>query len=189
MMAGYSNIRLMPLACFSLWLTLVIVLPVQARAEGGRELRSQYATVLYDSPELLQEFNENLQLGRQLGYVLQMRKAITREDELRAKLDIVINKAQEVLDMRPQNLRFFIKLFPDEKGVREEYKRNYHQEVNYLAYYSLSRKTMYLSVNRVSLRVFAHEVGHVIVDHFFPVRPPYKIHELMAQYVETHITD
>ncbi|OQX13534.1 MAG: hypothetical protein BWK76_16055 [Desulfobulbaceae bacterium A2] len=184
-MRGKTNIGLRLLCC-SLWFFL---LPQVLRAEGGGELRTQYATVQYDSPALLQEFNDNLQLGRQLGHVLTMRKALTREDELRAKLDIVINKAQEVLDMRPQNLRFIIRLYPNEQGVRAEYKKNYNQEVNYLAYYSLSRKTMYLSVNRVSLRVFAHEVGHVIVDHFFPVRPPYKIHELMAQYVETHITD
>jgi len=174
----------LPLLC-----AVLLLLPGLMPQVHAAELHSQFAVVLYDDPTLLRDFNDNLQVGRQLGYLLQMRRIQTREDELRAKMDIVIGKAQDVLDMRPQKLRFNIQLFPDEAGVRAEYFRNYNQKVDYLAYYSLSRKTMYLSVNRVNLRVFAHEVGHVIVDHFFPVRPPYKIHELMAQYVETHITD
>ncbi len=35
----------------------------------------------------------------------------------------------------------------------------------------------------------AHEIGHAIVDHYFKVRPPYNVHELMAQFVEKRISD
>jgi predicted metalloprotease len=61
--------------------------------------------------------------------------------------------------------------------------------VNYLAFYSLSKKTIWISVDDANLHVLAHEIGHAVVDHYFKVRPPYNIHELMAQFVEKHITD
>jgi len=33
-------------------------------------------------------------------------------------------------------------------------------------------------------------VGHAVADQYFNVkRPPYKIHELMAQFAERHVTD
>jgi hypothetical protein len=48
---------------------------------------------------------------------------------------------------------------------------------------------MYLSIRDVKLRVIAHEIGHVVVDHYFDVPPPVKIHEVLAQFAETHISD
>ena len=37
--------------------------------------------------------------------------------------------------------------------------------------------------------VLAHELAHVVVDLYFGVPPPQKIHELLAQFVETHLKD
>jgi hypothetical protein len=69
------------------------------------------------------------------------------------------------------------------------YLAKYGKEANHIAYYSLREDTIYISVDDTKLRVIGHEIGHAIVDHYFEVRPPYKIHELMAQFSEKHITD
>ena len=153
------------------------------------ELKARKATIIYDSPDDLEEFNYNIYLSRSLGNLLKSRRVVTMEDEVRAKVDILVDKVGSVLDMNPKNLHFTLRIYPSTKGVHDVYMKSYGRKVNYIAFYSMSRKTMYLAVNKVNLRVFAHEVGHVVVDHYFKVRPPYKIHEVMAQYAEKHITD
>jgi len=153
------------------------------------ELKAHKATIIYDSPDDLEDFNYNIFMGRGLSNLLKRRHVVTMEDEVRAKVDILIDKVGSVLDMNPKNLKFTLRLFPDTQGVQDVYMKSYGRKVNYIAFYSLGRKTMYLAVSKVSLRVFAHELGHVVVDNYFKVRPPYKIHEVMAQYAEKHITD
>jgi len=155
----------------------------------GYELKTKYTTIVFNSREDLDEFNDNIYIGRKLGFLLKQKRIVTLEDEVRAKVDILIKKVCDVLDMYPANLNFTLRLFADTKGTQAAYRKYYGRNATYIAFYSMGRKTMYIAVNKVSLRVFAHETGHVVVDHYFKVRPPYKIHEVLAQYSEKHITD
>ena len=150
---------------------------------------SRYATIFCTDPELLNEFNENLYLGRNLSRMIKRKNLITIQDEVEAKIDIVVEKVEVVLDMFPENLHFNLVLLPSAEEVSRFYKKNYGKSVNHIAYYSLTQKTIYISVDDTKLKVLAHEIGHMIVDNFFQVRPPYTIHELMAQFAEKHVTD
>jgi predicted Zn-dependent protease len=47
--------------------------------------------------------------------------------------------------------------------------------------------TIYTSEQDISDSVIAHEIGHAVVDHFFTVKPPEKIGEMLAQYVDVHL--
>lgn len=153
------------------------------------EQSSRYVTIYYANKKLLHGFNERLILGRRMDYILRKQHPVTVEDEVLAKVDIVIEKAEIVLDMFPDNLHMNLVLLPSSDAVDAEYKKKYRKNVDYISYYSLSEKTIYISVEDVRLQVLAHEIGHAIVDHYFKVRPPYAIHELMAQFTEKHITD
>ena len=73
--------------------------------------------------------------------------------------------------------------------VNRIYKQKYGKKAHNIAYYSLAEDTIYISVDDARLRVLAHEIGHAVVDHYFKVRPPYNIHELMAQFAEKHVSD
>lgn len=114
---------------------------------------------------------------------------LTVADEVRAKVDIIVEKVQIVLDMFPDYYRVHLVLLPDDDDVARVYQKKYGKSVDHIAYYSLSEKTIYISVDDVQIRVLAHEIGHSVVDHYFEVRPPYNIHELMAQFAEKHVTD
>ncbi len=113
----------------------------------------------------------------------------TVEDEVLAKADVIIEKVQVVLDMFPDKLHVTLVLLPDEGDVAASYKKRYGKHQENIAYYSLSAKTIFISVDDTKLRVLAHEIGHAVCDQYFKVRPPYKIHELMAQFAEKHVTD
>ncbi len=168
-----------------LFLLLVIQIPHDVQAEG----KSRYVTLTYSDKQLLRDFNDELSLGRKLSYYLRNKDIITVEDEVLAKLDVIIEKAEVVLDMFPDDLHLNFVLLPEQSDVSEMYMKKYGKEADHIAYYSLQEDTIYISVDDTKLRVIAHEVGHAIVDHYFKVRPPYNIHELMAQFTEKHITD
>ena len=149
---------------------------------------SRYFTVRWSDPKLLHQFNDNLMIGR-LSRFMQKKNIVTVEDEVYAKLDVVLEKAQLVLNMYPNNMTVTVVLLPDAKTLAAVYQQKYGKESNDIGYYSLSENTVYVSVKDVNLRVIAHELGHAIVNHYFKERPPYHIHELMAQFTEKHITD
>ncbi len=159
----------------------------QDSARAGQQ-KSRYATLSYPNKQVLHEFNDNLRLNRKLNYAMR-KNVVTVADEVLAKLDIIIEKVQIVLDMFPDFYHVRVVLLADDDDVSRVYKEKYGKRANHIAYYSLSEKTIYISVDDTKLRVVAHEVGHSVVDHYFKVRPPYNIHELMAQFAEKHVTD
>ena len=153
------------------------------------EIETRYAKVVYADEALLRTFNEEVVLGGGLFFLGQRPQQVTIQDELRNKLNNIVEKVLAVLEMYPKRLRFTLVLLPDAKEVQRVYRENFGKEVNYIAFYSPKQKTMYLSIRDVELRVIAHEIGHVVVDHYFDVPPPVKIHEVLAQFAETHIRD
>ena len=169
-------------------LSLVIALHVSAIPVVGH-CQSRYVTLSYGDPALLREFNKNLYLGRELSAMMRKQNIITIEDEVHAKIDVVVEKVEVALDMFPNNLHFKIVILPTAREVSGVYKSKYGKSVNHIAYYSLTEKTIYISARNTRLRVLAHEIGHMVVDHFFKVRPPYNVHELLAQFAEKHVTD
>ena len=167
---------------------LFILLLLLPAISAGQELKTRYADIYFSDYNLLRSFNKKLYLGRQLNYLLRNRRLITVSDEVSAKVDIIVEKVETVLDMFPRFLHFSLVLLPSAKDVQHVFYKKHGVRCNYIAYYSLTEKTVYISVHNVNLRVFSHEIGHMVVDHYFKVRPPYKIHEILAQYAEKHVT-
>ena len=158
-------------------------LPAFCASTEGR-----YFTLQYGSREIVRKFDDQIDLSGSLSRMMR-KNTVTVEDEVVAKTEAIVEKAEMVLDMLPDNFHFYLVLLPNQEDIARVFLQKYHKNVNYLSYYSLSEKTIYISVDDVNLRILAHEIGHAIVDHYFKVRPPYTIHELMAQFTEKHITD
>ncbi len=167
----------------------LVALMLLLGSAGFSSAGSRYATLICNDPKLLTEFNENLYLGRNLSRMIKRKNLITVQDEVEAKIDIIVEKVEVALDMFPENLHFTLVLLPTARDVSGIYNKFYGKKVDHIAYYSLTQKTIYISVDDTKLKVLAHEIGHMIVDNFFKVRPPYTIHELMAQFAEKHVTD
>ncbi len=174
--------------CFILSLSALLSMYV-ATGVSAFEIKSRYVTLQYESKELLRDFNHELFIGRSLSRMMRKKNVVTIEDEVLAKVDVIIEKAQVVLDMFPNSLHIGIVLLAEAEDVGRNYEEQYGRSANHIAYYSLSEKTIYISVDDTNLEVFSHEVGHAVVDHYFKVRPPYNIHELMAQFTAKHISD
>lgn len=150
------------------------------------EISSRYAKIIYYEIDHLREFNDELYMGRLRANV---KSSDTLEEEVVAKLDFIVEKVMSVLDMFPKDLSFSIIIHRDEEGVKADFRNIYKVDVDYIAFYSPSRNTVFYSADNGNLRVVAHEIGHVVAENYFTISPPQRIHEVMAQYAEQHITD
>jgi hypothetical protein len=154
----------------------------------ANELKSRFTTIVYNSEDLVRKFNKELSLGR-LSYLLKNRPSITVEDEVGNKVDVIIERVETILEMFPRDVKFTIILLPSEDEVQAVYKNKYGRSVDYIAFYAPKDKILYISVSDVELGVLAHEIAHVIIDFYYNISTPTKIHEVLAQYVETHLRD
>ncbi|MCM2285302.1 MAG: hypothetical protein NDI81_11000 [Desulfobacula sp.] len=173
--------------------TLYIILFIGALAclpceSEAVDLESRYAVISFEDQDALRRFNNELYMGR-LGSQMRRNSGETIEDEVISKIDFIVEKVMMTLDMFLPQLKFFIVIHPDEKTVQRDFNEIYKVEVDYIAFYSPSRNTVFYSADNSSLRVVAHEIGHVVAENYFPISPPQRIHEVMAQYAEQHITD
>lgn len=110
-------------------------------------------------------------------------------EKLADRLDILFNRVKKLLDMYPRTKDVKIKIFKDRKKLDNEYYRIFRKKEGYISFYIHKYKTIYTTERDISDSVIAHEMGHVITDHYFVVKLPGKIGELMATYVDLHLDD
>ncbi len=168
-------------------LALLFVL-LSFAVSSGFELQTRYTTISYGNEEHLRRFNKEIVLGS-LSYLLRNRTSITLNDEIRNKIDILVERVEAILEMYPKNVKFTISLLPSEDDVRETYQRKYGRRVDFISFYSPRDKTIFVSIKDIDLAVLAHETAHAIIDIYYGRTTPTKIHEVLAQYVEAHLRD
>ena len=167
--------------------TFLILISTQSLSYG-LELTSRYATIVFEDENLHRKFNHELLLGS-ISHLMRYKKSLTWQDEIKNKVDVLVERVVVVLDMHPKDVRFKLVLLPKEEDVQQMFKAKYDKSVGYIAFYAPKDKTIFLSVNDIRIGVFAHEIGHLIVDLYYGTTTPSKIHEVLAQFVETHLMD
>lgn len=155
---------------------------------SAAELRTGPATLVFEQDGLLAKFNDALSL-RGMAYFRKTRRGFTVEEEAAAKVDAVVRRVGDILDMFPHNMNFMIVLLPSAADVRKVLREKYMSKAEYPAFYDYKDKKVYVSVDDLDIEVFSHEIAHVIMSHYFGVQPSAKIHEVLAHYVTEHIRD
>jgi hypothetical protein len=165
-----------------------LTLVVFCSASSGSELKTRYATILYQNEDHLRRFNKEIPLGS-LSYLLRGKKSITTDDEIRNKIDVLIERVEAILEMFPKDLKFSLSLLSSDDEVQGVYRSKYARNADYIAFYSPGDRTIFVSVKDIDTGILAHEIAHVIIDLYYGMSTPTKIHEVLAQYVETHLRD
>ena len=111
------------------------------------------------------------------------------KDEIAYKFDLIFSKVQEILDMRPKDLRMNVRIYRGQDDLDRVYVEIFRQDNRFIAYYVFKINTLFASEDKVSANVLAHEIAHCVVDHYFSVIPPTKVAEMIAQYADVHIRD
>lgn len=151
---------------------------------------SRYSRVFYEDIETLRLFNRRVKLGS-LSYILKKRypKEISLEKQVSEKIDIIVDRVKTILDMYPKNFKVDIKITPDSNLVKSIYKKRYYRGTEFVAFYSPQERTIYISAEDAKSNILAHELAHSIIDQYFGVAAPVKIHEILAQYVDENFEE
>jgi len=153
-------------------------------------IESAYFTI-YCRPEAnLKAIREKLRRRRfYIGRGLKPKPSSSPQEKIAYRIDLIFNRARDILDKRPRNMDDKIKIFKDRSELNDEYYSIFGQRKNFKSFYIHKYETIYTNESDISDSVMAHEMGHAIVDHYFVVSPPEKIKEMLSSYVDMHLEE
>ena len=111
------------------------------------------------------------------------------QNQVSEKIDIIVERVKTILEMHPRNFKVAIHILSDSDKVKAIYRKKYHQDVDFIAFYSPIEKTIYIAADDSKSNILAHELAHAIIDQYFGVAAPVKIHEILAQYVDENFEE
>lgn len=105
------------------------------------------------------------------------------------RIDLILKKVEEILDMYPLRMNAKIKIFSDRDDLSDEFEKIFRSSGDFKAFYIHRYRTIYVSEETISDSVLSHEMAHMVVDNYFSVIPPEKVREMLARYVDEHLED
>lgn len=151
-------------------------------------INSRYCTIWLD-PELEVET-----VNRRINTWLIRPQALRREadgpmEQLAVKCDTLFRRAQELLDMYPPGIHVTVRVARHRQQLKDVHAARYGYGTEAIAFYLFEDNTIYATAKDLSESVLAHEMAHCVIDHYFGVRPPRKVEELLAMYVDAHLRE
>jgi len=171
---------------------------VDKSAETSNEISKQgkwlvaggeYVTIYYDEAADLKAIERRLRRKIFFFGESRSREDLSEPQKVLHRLDLIFNKAQQILEMHPANIHIKVKIFSSQEELDDLYYTLFKTRVNFKGFYIHAHNTIYTAEDSISDSVIIHEMGHAIVDHYFSMTPPPKVGELLAQYVDMHLED
>jgi hypothetical protein len=108
------------------------------------------------------------------------------EKELASDIEILFNRASDILDMHIYSLKGHIKVFADFQQLADFYHRRFKGILpcTGFSFYLPEYDSIYISAFYFRREILGHEMGHAIMSRYFVVQPSIKIQEVLAGYVE-----
>jgi hypothetical protein len=178
-----------------LWLiifTLFYLAFVPAEALGEEHVyESKLVTIHYNDEHLLDEFEDRIRpsgFTYALNTIFLGESGASKDASLGEFVDTLFKRVQQILGMPQPSLRVKIQLLKDQKDVSWTFASITGKPTKAPAFYWKKTNTIYLQPQKLSTGILAHEMAHVIIDHYFVIRPPSKIAEMLCQYVDKEIS-
>ena len=152
-----------------------------------RRIDSHYCTVWLQTSVDIRKINRKINTWRLKPEVKTKGIEIEEDDELAAKCDTVFRRAEEILDMYPPGIHTTLRIAKKRDDLKDIYAGLFGYGTEAVAFYVFEENTIYVSEKYISESVLVHEMAHCIIDHYFQVRPPRKIEELLAMHVDAHL--
>lgn len=152
--------------------------------------RSSYFTI-YASPEvnLSRVYNRLNRRSFEINYGCNPDSLASPQEKLAARMDILMERVKQILDIYPQISNINVRIFKTHGDLNDEYQRIFGVRGDYEAFYINKLRTIYISEEDISDSIMAHEIGHIVVDHYFNAVPSEKLREMIAAYVDLHLDE
>jgi hypothetical protein len=182
------RIRSLILVCLLLrdMLLFAAAAPVAALGAGcEQQYHTSFATITYNNEDDLFHFT------RSIGTGLSLLSAEPRKNpRLTAKrVDALIVRVMAILDMRMPGLRFSIRIHRDNSEIQRTYAMFTIGRGTPVAYYDHAKRAIFVSADTVNDRILAHEIAHAVICAWAPSPLPASAQEVLANYVEEHLTE
>jgi hypothetical protein len=164
--------------------------PPEAFAEE-HVFHSKLVTIHYNDNHLLKEFEKKIRPGaltRTLNKVFLGESGISKDASLGELVDTLFKRVQQILDMPIPARRVHIRIFKNQEEISQAYASITGKPTKAPAFYWQKTNTIYLHTRKLSIGILAHEMGHAVLDHYFVIKPPAKIAEMLTQYVDKEIS-
>ncbi|MDD5165856.1 MAG: hypothetical protein PHQ57_00495 [Candidatus Omnitrophica bacterium] len=185
--------RLLVICCFFL---LNFFQPAQGYQDSQQDtsswftIRSSYFTIYYEPGVNLKRVLSRISSrGIYTRFTPKPDSLADIEDRISYRMDLILERVKEVLDIYPSVTNIQIKIFKDRKGLQDEYYGITLRSAPMKSFYVHSYNTIYTNEYDISDSVIAHEMGHAMVDHYFQVVPSEKMGEMLATYVDIHLDE
>ena len=153
-----------------MYIAALLILTAGASAgfcESSNIFKTKYTTIHYKDDKDLSDFLWRLG-GTRIDFARDKDMASNRVDR-------IIERVETIIDMRPKDLNIDV------------YLQRGDLKYNEVAFYQYKNSSVYLSVDKASDGVFAHEITHAIVNRYFGVSTPSKMQEIITQYVDKYL--
>jgi len=158
--------------------------------EGWSIIQTAYFTVYYKPDANLKRITSRLNTRWFTVNHKPPSNALTGpEEKLAYRLDMILTKVKEILDMYPANIHINLMIYKNRKEINGEYCKLSKTSDDCRSFYIYSYNTIYTSEQDISDSILAHEMTHALVDNYFSVTPPEKAAEILAQDVDLHLDD
>ena len=157
-------------------------------ADGWQRIDARYCTIWLDPELSAKGINKRISIWL-LHPQTQLARSDAPEAQLAQKCDTLFVRAQELLDMYPPGVHVTVRVAKRHEQIDAVHAARYGHGVDAAAFYLFEENTIYVTAGEVSESVMVHEMAHCLIDHYFRVRPPRKIEEMLAMYVDEHLRD
>jgi hypothetical protein len=111
------------------------------------------------------------------------------EEKIAYRMDLLLKRVEKILDIYPEVRGVKIKIFKSRSALQDEFRNITGRREFVKSFYVHRHKTIYASEADISDSVVAHEMGHMVVDHYFQAVPSEKVGETLATYVDLHLDE
>lgn len=168
---------------FAAAVAVIVIFPRCSLAEGDfRQYETRYATVYYRTDKDFYGFSRNIGSLGIFGRSSENAVAKTKE-----RIDAVVTRVEAILDMHPSDLHVAVYIYATQKELEELSRGMGIDSETPIAFYSPSRKTIFVSVENITEGVFAHEFAHAVICFYFVTPPPARMQEILAQFVDRNL--
>ncbi|MGA2775901.1 MAG: hypothetical protein ABSE81_07600 [Candidatus Omnitrophota bacterium] len=158
--------------------------------ESGQVIKSAYFSIYASANVDLRRVYKRLNLRYfDLTYGRRPDSLASWEEKIAYRMDLLMERVKQLLDIYPEGLDLKVRIFKTYKELNDAHYAFSGIKGDYKAFYVHNLRTIYVSEETISDSVIAHEMAHVVADHYFKVVPPETISEMIAQYVNLHLDD
>jgi len=178
----FRHLFLFNLMAVIAFVSLARPFPAEAQEKKEKSLETRYTVVYYPADDTLYDFG-----GKTGGLAFLSKDPEKVRLSVGANIDRITYRVEAILDMFPSEFLFNIYVYPTYGEIQAIYSGMGLMDKAPVAFYSHNLRSIYLSVDKISDRILAHEIAHAVINFYFPSPPPANMQEILAQYVDKHL--